>query len=105
MNKSKIKVLAEKFESVAHKYDDDINVKNLIDSLGDIITSAKSEKIDSYYDFFPGEYYFQEKNCSDYPELEAAYSNLKLNLTIKDSEYNDIKYWAEDRKNKLLKKD
>lgn len=104
MNQQKVRQLAEEFESAAHKYGSDSNVNKLLDALNELLLKAKAGSITTVIDHVPGEYYFQEGELSKYTDLEAAYSKLKLVLVTEEKQYDDLKAWAEKRKQALFDK-
>jgi hypothetical protein len=104
MDQQKVKKLAEEFESVAHKYGADSHVDKLLGALKELLLKAKAGSITAVIEHVPGEYFFQEGELSMYTDLEAAYSKLKLALVTEDKKYNDLKAWAEKRKQELFDK-
>jgi len=104
MNQSKIKDLAILLEKSAIKYNQDDDVKKLMYSLEELIDHAKNMKITRPVDYVPGDYFFTEKNCSSYPDLEKSYSKFKLQITMEEEQYDDLIKWAENQKEELHKK-
>lgn len=104
MDQSKIRDLAIFLEKSASTYKQDDDVKKLMYSLEELIDRAKKMKINQPVDYVPGDYFFTEKNCSSYPDLENAYSKFKLQITMEKSEYDDLIKWAEKQKEELYKK-
>jgi hypothetical protein len=83
-------------------HDDD--VKQLMCSLEELIDRARNMKINFHVDYVPGDYFFTEKNCSSYPDIEKAYSKFKLQITLEEREYDDLVQWAEKQEGDLYKK-
>lgn len=105
INQDRVKRLASEFELVASGYACDPNVVKLLGALEEIISNAKSGSITSTVDHVPGEYFFQECDLSKYKDFEASYSRLKLALIAEDDQYDDMKKWAEERRQNLLDKE
>jgi len=104
MDQSKIKALAISLEQCAKKYQQDDDVRKLMYALDDLIDRAKNMQINCPVDHVPGDYFFTEKNCSSYSDLESAYSKFKLQITMEESEYDDLIRWAEKQKEEIYKK-
>lgn len=106
MDKKNVSQLACALENVAQQYSaTDLEVKKLLESLADLIEKAKDGLITKPVDHVPGEYWFQERELSKYPDLESAYSKFKIAVTIEsDERYNDLKAWAEKRRDEVFGK-
>ncbi|MEJ2046385.1 MAG: hypothetical protein P8X74_23840 [Reinekea sp.] len=104
MDKQKVKQLAEELEFIAGKCASDSNVNDFLNSLKEVLSNAKSESIKVVIDHVPGEYFFQEGDLSKHADLEIAYSKFKLALLTEDKQYDDLKAWAEKRKQQLFDK-
>lgn len=82
-----LKQLAISLEQAAVKYaDQDIEAKNLLDSLQDIIDRAKNGNVISTEEKVPGFYWFSEGGLSKYKDLEAAYSRFSIFIAAGSSE-------------------
>ena len=94
MNLKKIKKYAEELELLLKHYSKIENdASKLYDSLKEIISQAKQEKITTplEYSDIPGSYFFNERNLANYRDLSKSYSTFKLEVTGGDDEYGELR--------------
>lgn len=104
MDLRKIKQSAIDLERIATRYAlTDQQVKLLLGALNPLIQSAKAESITKLTDNVPGEYWLQKGSLAQYSDLEAAYYNFKIAITIGDTQqYRDFMVWAENQKKQMF---
>ena len=79
---------AEKLERALMKYKKDNEAGALADSLRDLVERAKQGSIKEPIDYgkVPGSYFFNEGRLRQYPDLEEAYAEFKLEVTGGETE-------------------